>query len=270
MKLAIFCNNFRGLEIIKFLKKKFEIELVIIAKKNLNKSILSYIKKNFIYRIVSDVNNLKVFNLIKNKNIDLNIVVGFPYIFKKRIIESSKYGTMNLHGGKLPGYRGGSPLNWQIINNEKKIGLSIIKMTEKIDQGPLVEKISFDLKKNDNIENVKKKSYKFFKKILLRSIDNFIEKKFIKIDYKKGRYFYQRNANDSKIDFKRMTNLQVYNLVRATTKPYYSFYILEKKKIVVKKVNLSKINIVGKFGTIVKRNNFLFIKCKKGAIKVLK
>jgi|TARA_Y100000294_G_C8507225_1_gene317209 methionyl-tRNA formyltransferase len=37
------------------------------------------------------------------------------------MIYSSKLGTLNLHAGKLPQYRGGSPLNWQIINGEKNI-----------------------------------------------------------------------------------------------------------------------------------------------------
>ena len=37
------------------------------------------------------------------------------------MINSAKFGTLNLHAGRLPKYRGGSPLNWQIINNEKRL-----------------------------------------------------------------------------------------------------------------------------------------------------
>ena len=47
--------------------------------------------------------------------------------------------TINLHGGPLPAYRGGSPLNWQIINQEKEIGISIIKIDEGIDTGDIIE-----------------------------------------------------------------------------------------------------------------------------------
>ena len=45
---------------------------------------------------------------------------------------------MNAHGGKLPQYRGGSPLNWQIINGEKYFGISVIKINKKIDQGNII------------------------------------------------------------------------------------------------------------------------------------
>ncbi len=270
MKLAIFCNNSRGLELIKYLEKKYRIELVIIAKKNLEKSILKYIKDKFFFKIIRDVNRSNIFNLIKKKNIDINIIAGFPYILKKKIIDSSRFGTINLHGGKLPDYRGGSPLNWQIIKNEKKIGLSIIKISEQIDKGPLVAKTSFILKKTDSINDVKLKSFKFFKKIIIKSINKFIKKKFLKIDYKKGCYYKQRNKNDSRIYFNKMTNLQVYNMVRASNHPYDAFYLINNKKVLLKKVIISKIKLTGESGSISKINNFIFIKCKRGAIKVLK
>jgi len=270
MKLAVFCNNLRGVEIIKFLSKKHEISIVFIAKKNLDKKILKHTKNNYKSMIVSNINTLKVFNLIKKNCIDLNIIAGFPYIFKKQMINSSKYGTINLHAGKLPQYRGGSPLNWQIINNEKKIGLSIIKITEKIDMGPLVGRTSFNINKFDNIKTVKKKSYLYFKKILNNSINNLLKKKYLKINYLNGRYFRQRNREDSKIDFKNMTNIQVHNLVRASCNPYNSFYINKRKKKIIKKTIPSKIYISGKYGKVIKKENYQYIKCKKGSVKILK
>ena len=127
MKLAIFCNNLRGVELVKFLKDKYEIKLVFIAKKNLDKSILKYFKNKYNFKIVNNVNLLNVYNLIKN-TIDVNVIAGFPYIFKHKIINSSKFGTINLHAGKLPKYRGGSPLNWQIIKNEKQLAFRSLKL----------------------------------------------------------------------------------------------------------------------------------------------
>ena len=69
----------------------------------------------------------------------------FPYIFNKELLDTPKHGSINLHGGRLPKYRGGSPLNWQIINNEKYIGISIIQMDEGIDTGPILleKKLNF-------------------------------------------------------------------------------------------------------------------------------
>ena len=270
MKLAIFCNNFRGVELVKFLKDKYEIKLVFIAKKNLDKSILKYFKNKFDFKIVNNVNLLNVYNLIKKNTIDVNVIAGFPYIFKDNIINSSKFGTINLHAGKLPKYRGGSPLNWQIINNEKKIGLSIIKITKKLDKGPLLSRISFSIKKTDNINIIKQKSYKYFKKIVIKSINNLINNKFIVLNYNKGNYFKQRNKKDSEIFFKKMTDVQVFNLVRASSYPYYSYYKKNNKKFFLKKVQISTVKLFEKPGSIINKKNFVLIKCKKGSIKVLR
>ena len=63
MKLAIFCNNLRGVELVKFLKDKYEIKLVFIAKKHLDRSILKYFKNKYNFKIVNNVNLLNVYNV---------------------------------------------------------------------------------------------------------------------------------------------------------------------------------------------------------------
>ena len=72
-------------------------------------------------------------------NLDLIIVAGFPYIFSLDLINVPNIACINLHAGRLPDYRGGSPLNWQIINDEKRIYVSIIKMDKGIDSGPVIK-----------------------------------------------------------------------------------------------------------------------------------
>ena len=93
---------------------------------------------------------MKIISKIKEKKYDLLIVAGWPLIFPQELIKAAKYGTINLHAGKLPNYRGGSPLNWQIIEGKKNIYISITKMTKKIDEGPvyITKKILFNTKEN--------------------------------------------------------------------------------------------------------------------------
>ena len=74
---------------------------------------------------------INFFLFYNSKNTDLNIFCGFPYIIKNNNFDLTKYGSLNLHAGKLPNYRGGSPLNWQIINGEKKFNL-IIKILKEL------------------------------------------------------------------------------------------------------------------------------------------
>ena len=137
INIAIFYNNKRGFEVLKYFSKKkqkkyFIIKKIFLSKKNLIKSVFLKTKK-FNPILIDNVNSKFVEKEIKKNEIDIILICGFPYIFKKNIFDLPKIGSINLHGGPLPKYRGGSPLNWQIINNEKFIGISAIKIDKGID-----------------------------------------------------------------------------------------------------------------------------------------
>jgi len=242
MRLAIFFNNNRGYVLLNKLKRKHEICLAILSKKYLNKKITKYLKRLKVpYLITNKINTKKIVNKIKGLNIDLNIVAGFPYIFKKDLIFSAKYNSINLHGGCLPSYRGGSPLNWQIINGERKIYVSIFKMTLNIDKGKLLSEGSFKLEKKDNITNVKKKSDKLFTKLIDKAISNLLKRKTINSKTKKSnKYYKQRKKSDSFINFNNSTALEVYNKFRACEYPYEAFYKKNGKKFKIKVLKIIK------------------------------
>ena len=73
----------------------------------------------------------------------------------------------------MPKYRGGSPLNWQIINGEKYIGISILKTEEKIDSGEIIIEKKFLLKENYNIKKVHEIANKYFPKIRFKLLENY-------------------------------------------------------------------------------------------------
>ena len=189
INLVLFLNNQRGYNSFLFLKKRreFNIVKIFLSKKFLNKSITQKLKR-FSPTIINNPNRKSIIDFIKRKKIDFNLVCGFPYIFKKKIIIAPKYCTLNLHGGKLPEYRGGSPLNWQIINNEKYIGISVIKMDLKIDQGPVISEGKFLLKKNFDIKKVHSIANNLFPRLLIKSIQKIYsnpKKKIQKAKYQK-------------------------------------------------------------------------------------
>ena len=67
----------------------------------------------------NNINDKYFVDSLYNLQFDYLIMSGFRQILKKNILNTPKKGTINLHAGKLPEYRGGSPLNWQIINGEE-------------------------------------------------------------------------------------------------------------------------------------------------------
>ena len=75
---------------------------------------------------------------LKNLNPDVIVVASYGKIIPEYILNSSKYGAINLHPSLLPKYRGPSPVQTAIINDEKISGTSIILLNKTIDGGPII------------------------------------------------------------------------------------------------------------------------------------
>jgi methionyl-tRNA formyltransferase len=76
--------------------------------------------------------------LSKIRNYNLFIVASYGKIIPKAVIDIPKYKSLNIHPSLLPKYRGPSPLQEQILNNEKEIGVSIMLVDEQVDHGAIV------------------------------------------------------------------------------------------------------------------------------------
>jgi methionyl-tRNA formyltransferase len=270
MKIAIFFNSYRGLNVLNHLikKKNYTID-VYLSKKNLNSNILKKIKKK--YLIIKKL-NFKIISKIKKNKYDLLIVAGWPLIFPPELIKAAKYETINLHAGRLPHYRGGSPLNWQIIEGNKDIYISITKMTKKIDAGPIYITKKILLNTKENIKHLHNKVNKIYPYMVENTIQRIIKKvKPKKQKTKFERYLKQRSDKDGKIKWNKMTDYQVFNLVRAITNPYPgAFYIFKRKKIRLLSCKISKIKTFIEPGKILLKSKKKFVGCKKGCIQIIK
>ena len=137
INIVLFISGQRGQSVFsKLIEKKFNILKIVVEKRDdlyqpelFSESELAIINK---------VNDKLFINEIKNLNIDYFILSGFKQILKKELLSVPSKGTINLHAGKLPEYRGGSPLNWQIINGEDYAYISTILTDEGIDTGNIL------------------------------------------------------------------------------------------------------------------------------------
>jgi len=76
--------------------------------------------------------------LISAKAPDLIIVVAFGQILRKRLLDIPRWGVVNIHGSLLPALRGAAPIQWTILNDESKTGLTLMQMDEGMDTGPIL------------------------------------------------------------------------------------------------------------------------------------
>lgn len=248
LNLTLFTNNKRGLVTYNFLKKKgINIEKVLISKKNLNREILKHFKKKKLkLTLIKNLQEKKIFKILKKT--DIALVCGFPLIFNKKHLKLTKYGFINQHAGLLPKYRGGSPLNWQIINNEKYFGISLIKINEKIDEGDIIIDRKFKLLKKYKIEDLHSIANKSFGNLTLKAITLIIKNSRLKKQIKhRAKYFKQRTPEDSRFIPKKTDFKDLLLLDRAVSKSYpRPYFIINSKKIVLnefEKINNKKMKI---------------------------
>ena len=95
-------------------------------------------------------NNNEEFEFLKKMNADLSIVVAYGQIIPKEFLSLTKKGFINIHASILPKWRGAAPIQRSIMNLDEEIGISIMKINEELDSGPIsnIYKIKLDQKLN--------------------------------------------------------------------------------------------------------------------------
>ena len=265
--IVIFFNGDRGIAVYNKLIKKYKISLIINNSKKTKKK---FKKQKIIYS--KNINDAKFYNLLKKENTDLFISAGFSNIFKKKLLKLPKYGVINLHAGPVPKYRGGSPLNWQLINNEKNVTISVLKMDEGIDTGPIIETKKFPIKKHYDINNLHLIANNIFPSLVLNSIAKIEKKEKLKLQPKNNNnYRKQRKEEDGRINFKFFTGFMIDRYIRALTKPYPGAWaLIDKKKIIFYKAKVVNKKINGNYGVILTIKNKVYLKCRHINLNILK
>ena len=92
----------------------------------------------------------KALEIISSLNAELIIVVAFGKILPKEVLESVKYGCINIHASLLPKLRGAAPIQWSIINGEEVTGVTSMQMNEGLDTGDMLLKKSVPITENMN------------------------------------------------------------------------------------------------------------------------
>lgn len=87
---------------------------------------------------VSLKDNPELITKLKDGNYDLFLVASFGKIIPQKVFDIPERKTLNIHPSLLPKYRGASPIQSQILNDEKEIGVSIMQIDEGVDTGPIV------------------------------------------------------------------------------------------------------------------------------------
>ncbi len=175
-----------------FNEKNFPIDIKLIVtqpdKKVGRKQILtpSPVKtiaiKNDIEVFDGNAKSEELKQLMKAKNIDLVLLYAYGEIITQELLDVPKFGFWNIHPSLLPLYRGASPITFPLLLNDKTTGVSLMQMDSKLDHGPIIDQLKYEIQATDlrsDLENkLTQMAFNLFKQnILLLSESNTISLK---------------------------------------------------------------------------------------------
>lgn len=220
------------------LDKYFNIRLLFRSPRNKQNTISGFSDLNQ-YKLISKPKIIETFNveehiqeIIKYK-IEIIFCIGWPKILKTNILNLKNILKIGFHSSLLPKYRGGAPVNWALINDEKKWGGTLMNLSAGVDEGEIIIQEKFKINPDDTCRTV----YLKLAECLVISLKKFNDMykndniKLIKQNNNLKTIFPKRNASDGLINW-NLSSKNIYNFIRALTIPYpCAFFYYEKMKI---------------------------------------
>jgi methionyl-tRNA formyltransferase len=197
---------------------------------------------------------------------DIILVVSFGQMIPKNLLNIPKYGFLNIHASLLPKLRGAAPIQRSIMNRDKESGISIMKINENLDEGPVCNQYSLKISEKMNAEELSEKLSLIASEKILYILDNIYDGnlEFKDQDHSKATYAKKIQKLEGKIDWNENADKIIGKINGLYPYPgaFFSFNG-ERYKI----LKADKSSTTGKPGDIVSEN--FEVCCGAGSIKVL-
>tara|TARA_B100000900_G_scaffold293545_1_gene252318 strand:- start:173 stop:1105 length:933 start_codon:yes stop_codon:yes gene_type:complete len=212
-------------------------------------------------------NNIEEYDFLKNMNADLAIVVAYGQIIPKQFLSLTKKGFINIHASVLPKWRGAAPIQRSIMNLDEETGISIMKINEKLDSGPINEIFKIKLDQKLNAIEVSEKLSLLAADKILDCVDNILDGKseFIEQDHSKATYAKKILKSEGQIDWKDDA-LKIIGKINGLYPSPGAFFNFNGERYKILKAEIA--NGIGKCGEVI--TDSLEIACSnKKSIKIL-
>ena len=235
----------------------------------INKSLIQSLSEtlNIEFRTpLSLKNNREEYEYLKKLDADLGIVVAYGQIIPNEILNLTKKGFINIHASLLPKWRGAAPIQRSIINLDKQTGITIMKINNKLDSGPIFNSYKIDISNNENAEIISNKLSLLGAEKILDNIDNILndEIEFKEQNHADATYANKIEKSEGKIDW----NNKAENIIGKINGLYPSpgaWFIYKGERFKILKAEISEGK--GKPGIIL--DKYFKVACNNKSIKIL-
>ena len=226
-----------------------------------------FCKKNKIsFSNPPNLNSEEELKIFKKLSPDIVVVVAYGQIIPKSFFDIVKFGFINIHASLLPKWRGAAPIQRAIMNGDKKIGVSIMKIKEKLDSGPVLVSKEIELDQNVTHGEMEKKLSLMGADLLIESL-KIIEtgtSKFIDQMHSKATYAKKIDKAEAKINWNLGAN-KVLSHIHGLSPSPGAWFEFENERFKVLRAKISTLN--GKSSSVLDEN--LTIACKSNSIQIL-
>ena len=171
----------------------------------INKSPIQGISEtlNLEYRTPPVLNNEEEYNFLNSLDADLGIVVAYGQIIPKKFLNLTKKGFINIHASLLPKWRGAAPIQRSIMNLDQETGISIMRIAEKLDTGPVCNNYKIQLNENLNALEISEKLSNLAAEKILDNVDDILEHKanFVEQDHWNATYASKIQKTEGQINW---------------------------------------------------------------------
>jgi len=223
-------------------------------------------KNNLPVRNPENLNNGEEYNFIKSLSADIAVVVAYGKLIPKNILKTTKLGFINIHASLLPKWRGAAPIQRAIMNGDKKTGVSIMMIEEKLDSGPIIASRELKLDASAIYGETEKKLSEIGANLLIESLKKLESgnSKFVEQVHSEATYAKKINKKEAKINWNSNANKVIAQIHGLNPNPG-AWFEFEKERIKVWKAK--KLLANGRPGTVLEEN--LTVACKSDSIQIL-
>ena len=211
-------------------------------------------------------NNNEEFEYFKSINADLAVVVAYGQIIPKEFLNLTKKGFINIHASILPSWRGAAPIQRSIMNLDKETGITIMKIAEQLDTGPICNTYKINLENNLNAQDISEQLSLLAAEKILDNIDNILDDKakFIDQNHAQATYASKIQKLEGRIDWDENA-LNIIGKINGLYPVPGAFFIFKGERYKILKADIG--NGIGNPGEVV--SDYLEVACGNGqSIKI--
>ena len=211
-------------------------------------------------------NNNEEFEYFKSINADLAVVVAYGQIIPKEFLNLTKKGFINIHASILPAWRGAAPIQRSIMNLDKETGITIMKIAEQLDTGPICNTYKINLENNLNAQDISEQLSSLAAEKILDNIDNILDDKakFIEQNHAQATYAPKIQKLEGKINWDENA-LNIIGKINGLYPVPGAFFIFKGERYKILKADIG--NGIGSPGEVV--SDYLEVACgNRQSIKI--